>query len=258
MGDRFSLPEAINVEGGEDRDGAIMARIGDAAAHDFQVTPQNEKVIGASSWSETILKMVDDVRPMRSDKTGYVVQSLGGMGNPTVQARASRLTTRLARLTGGEACLLSAPGVAHSREAELVLANDPYIREESDLFGKITLSIVGIGAVEPSSMLAQNGNVFLVSELAEVVEPEGVGDIGLRFFDKIGCPVKTPLDDRANGMTLEEKAGTDRVIALAGGRTKTHAIRNALVTRAVDALIKDMFTAERLQETGPHHGTEAN
>ncbi|MDE0112319.1 MAG: hypothetical protein OXN84_08570 [Albidovulum sp.] len=104
--------------------------------------------------------MVDYVRPMRSDRTGYVVQILGGTGNPAVQALATQLTTLLARLTGGEPRQLSAPGVAQSREAKLVLASYPNIREATDLFGKISLSIVGIGAVEPSSMPARNANAF--------------------------------------------------------------------------------------------------
>ena len=239
--DRFNLPEAIVVECSEDRDSAIMARIGEAAAHYFEATLQNEEVIGVSSWSETILRMVENIHPMRSGKARYVVQTLGGMGNPAVQTHATQLTMRLARLTGGEPRLLSVPGVAQSREAKFVLVSGPYIRETTDLFGKVTLSIVGIGAVEPSSMLARSGNVFSESELAEVAEAGGVGDISLRFFDKEGRPVKTPLDDRVIGMTLEEQARIDRVIALAGGSAKTEAIRGALKTGAVDVLITDKF-----------------
>ena len=168
------------------------------------------------------------------------------MGNPAVQTHATHLTTRLAQLTGGEPRLLSAPGVAQSREAKLVLVSDPYVRETTDLFGKVTLSIVGIGAVEPSSMLARSGNVFSESELAEVAEAGGIGDISLRFFDRNGRLVKTPLDDRVIGMSLEEQARIDRVIALAGGGTKTEAIRGALRTGVIDVLITDRFTAERL------------
>ena len=245
--EKFNLTEAIVVECSEDRDRAIMARIGEAAAHFLEATLQNGEVIGVSSWSETILKMVENVHPMRSGAARQVVQTLGGMGNPAVQTHATHLTTRLAQLTGGEPRLLSAPGVAQSREAKLVLVSDPYVRETTDLFGKVTLSIVGIGAVEPSSMLARSGNVFSESELAEVAEAGGVGDISLRFFDRNGRLVKTPLDDRVIGMSLEEQAKVDRVVALAGGRAKTEAIRGALRTGVIDVLITDKFTAERLQ-----------
>ena len=243
---RYGLTEAIVVECVEDRDGAIMARIGEAAAHFLEATLQPEEVIGVSSWSETILRMVENIHPMKSGKAKYVVQTLGGMGNPTVQMHANQLTTRLAKLTGAEANVLSAPGVAQSREAKLVLLGDPFVRETMELFGKITLAIVGIGAVEPSGMLARSGNVFSKRELADVTEAGAVGDMSLRFFDAEGRIVKTPLDERVIGITLEELSKVDRVIALAGGQCKTGAIHGALKTGVIDLLITDKFTAQRL------------
>lgn len=244
--EKFDLPEAIVVECSEDRDGAIMARIGEAAAHFLEATLQSCEIIGVSSWSETILRMVDNIHPMKNGRARFVVQTLGGMGNPTVQIHANQLTTRLAKLTGAEAHLLSAPGVAQSREAKLVLLGDTYLRETMDLFDKITLSIVGIGAIEPSEMLVRSGNVFSSRELDEIREAGGVGDISLRFFDEDGRFVKTPLDERVIGMTLEDMSRIDRVIALAGGKAKVTAIRGALRTRVIDLLITDKFTAERL------------
>lgn len=245
----FGLSEAIVVECSEDRDGAIMARIGEAAAHFLEATLQSGEIIGVSSWSETILKMVDNIHPMKNGKARYVVQTMGGIGDPTVQTHANQLTMRLARLTGAEAHLLNTPGVTQSREAKLVLLGDPYVRETMDLFRKLSLSIVGIGAIEPSTMLARSGNVFSSREVAEIREAGGVGEISLRFFDADGNFVKTPLDERVIGMTLEEQTEVDRVIALAGGQSKTDAIRASLKTGVVDLLITDKFTAERLVVT---------
>lgn len=253
--ERFGISEAIVVECSEDRTGPIMARIGEAAAHFLEATLQPGEIIGVSSWSETILKMVDNIHPMKSGKAQHVVQTLGGMGDPTVQIHANQLTTRLARLTGAEAHLLSAPGVAQSREAKLVLLGDTYVRETMELFSRVTLAIVGIGAVEPSSMLARSGNVFTSRELAAVKEAGGVGDISLRFFDAEGRTVKTPLDERVIGMPLEDLARIDRVIALAGGETKTPAIRGALRTGVIDLLVTDRFTAERLVSDDLSHTT---
>ncbi|MCL7407460.1 hypothetical protein MWN62_00205 [Marivivens donghaensis] len=82
--------------------------------------------------------------------------------------------------------------------------------------------------------------------MADVTEAGGVGDTSLRFFDSDGKTVKTPLDDRVIGMTLDELAKVDRVMALAGGESKTDAIRGALRTGVIDLLITDRFTAERL------------
>ncbi|TRD15531.1 sugar-binding transcriptional regulator [Palleronia caenipelagi] len=244
--EKFDLAEAIVVECTEDRDGAIMARIGEAAAFFIEATLQTDEIIGVSSWSETILQMVQNIHPMKSGKAKYVVQMLGGMGNPTVQMHANQLVTRMAKLTGAEPHVLSAPGVAQSREAKLVLLSDTYVRETMDLFSRISLAIVGIGAVEPSGMLARSGNIFSPRELADLTDSGAVGDMSLRFFNTEGANVKSPLDDRVIGMTLEELSKVDRVMALAGGKAKTEAIRGALNTGIIDLLITDKFTAQRL------------
>ncbi|OWV71068.1 DNA-binding transcriptional regulator [Rhizobium sp. R634] len=243
---KYDLPEAIVVECTEDRDGAIMARIGEAAAHLLEVTLAPGEIIGVSSWSQTIFKMVENIHPQKSAQAKYVVQTLGGMGDPSVQTHATQLTTRLARLTGAEPKLLPVQGVTTSREAKLLMQADPFVRETMDLFGSITLAIVGIGAVEPSELLARSGNIFSARELSDLAEAGAVGDISLRFFDKTGKPVKTPLDDRVIGLPLEDLERVDRVIALAGGSKKTDAIAGALRVGVIDMLVTDKFTAQRL------------
>ncbi|MCQ1799348.1 MarR family transcriptional regulator, partial [Neorhizobium galegae] len=73
--EKYNLPEAIVVECTEDRDGAIMARIGEAAAHLLEVTLAPGEIIGVSSWSQTIFKMVENIHPQKSAQAKYVVQT---------------------------------------------------------------------------------------------------------------------------------------------------------------------------------------
>ncbi|MFT4148821.1 MAG: sugar-binding transcriptional regulator [Paracoccaceae bacterium] len=244
--EKFGLGEAIVVDCTEDREGAIMARIGEAAAHFLEVTLQPDEIIGVSSWSQTILRMVDNIHPLKGAKARYVVQTLGGMGDPSVQTHATQLTTRLARLTGAEPRLLPVQGVASSREGKLVMLADPFVRETMDLFRRISLAIIGIGAVEPSELLARSGNIFSAQELAALTDAGAVGDVSLRFFDLNGNAVRTPLDDRVIGISLDELRPVPRVIALAGGQAKTLAIAGALRAGIIDVLVTDKFTAARL------------
>jgi DNA-binding transcriptional regulator LsrR (DeoR family) len=123
---------------------------------------------------------------------------------------------------------------------------DPFVRETIDLFGSISLAIVGIGAVEPSELLARSGNIFSSRELADLAEAGAVGDISLRFFDLKGNAVRTPLDERVIGISLEELTKVERVVALAGGEKKTAAIAGALRVGVIDTLVTDKFTAQRL------------
>lgn len=244
--ERFSIREVIVVDCSEDRDAAIRARIGEGAAHFLEVTLKQDEIIGVSSWSETVLRMVDNIHPLKGTTAKYVVQTLGGMGNPSVQAHATQLTTRLARLTGAEPRLLPVQGVSASREAKLVVVADPFVRDTTDLFGSITLAIIGIGAVEPSELLAGSGNIFSRQELAALTDAGAVGDMSLRFFDLQGQLVKTPLDERVVGLPFADLLRIPRVIALAGGASKTQAIMGALRTGAIDVLVTDKFTAARL------------
>lgn len=244
--DRYGLTEAIVIDCSEDRTGAIMARIGEAAAHFLEVTLRQDEVIGVSSWSQTLLRMVDNIHPFRAARARHVVQILGGMGDASVQTHATELTARLAKLTGGEPRLLLVQGITSSREAKLVMLADPVVRGTMDLFGRLTLAIVGIGAVEPSELLARSGNVFSPQELAMLHEAGAVGEISFRFYDRDGRPVETPLNDRVIGITLDDLRKADRVMALAGGASKTAAIAGALRMGIIDVLVTDKFTAARL------------
>lgn len=243
---RFGLTEVIVVDATEDRDGAVMARIGEAAAHFLEVTLQQDEIIGVSSWSQTILKMVENIHPLKGAKAKYVAQILGGMGDASVQIHATQLTARLAKLTGGEARLLLVQGITSSREAKLVMLADPVVRETIDLFGRLSLAVIGIGAVEPSEMLARSGNTFSPQEMAMLHEAGAVGEISYRFYDQNGKPVETPLNERVIGISLDDLRRADRVMALAGGASKTEAIAGALRLGVIDVLVTDKFTAARL------------
>lgn len=246
--DKYGIAEAIVVDCSEDRTGAVISRIGEAAAHLLETTIQNEEVIGISSWSQTIVKMIDNVHPMNQGKAKSVVQTLGGIGNPNVQKHATQVTTRLAQLTGAESIILQAPAVAASREAKIILLGEKFVREATEQFESITLAFIGIGAVEPSDMLAQSGNIFSEAELKELSKQGAVAELSQRFIDADGKQVILPLNDRVIGMNLEQLRDVPRVVALAGGQTKTQAIDATLKSGVIDTLVTDKFTAERLVE----------
>lgn len=255
--EEYQVPEVMVVDCTQDADDAIMSRIGEAAAHFLETTLQDGEIIGISSWSQTILKMIDNIHPMKQSKARLVVQMLGGIGNPNVQKHATNLTTRLSQLTGAEPMILNAPAVAASREAKLVLLGDSFVRNTMEQFENITLAIVGIGAVEPSSMLAQSGNIFSEAELHQLTEGGAVAEIGQQFLDRNGKAVVTPLSERVIGMRLDQLQDVPRVVALAGGKKKSEAIRAVLKSGVVDILITDKFTAARLVGDTDVEPTEA-
>ena len=244
--DRFGLREAIVAECGEDREESILSSIGDAAAHFLETTLRDGDVIGISSWSASLLRMIDGISPLKRTRAERVVQILGGMGNPGVQVHATHLTMRLAQLTHAQPQLLPAQGVAATVEARRILASDAYVTATTEQFTRLTLALVGIGAVEPSRMLANSGNVFTPQELDDLRNRGAAGDICMRFFDRDGEPVRTPLDDRVISISLEQLKAVPQVVGIAGGARKVDAIRGAMLGGHIGTLITDKFTAERL------------
>lgn len=245
---RYGLSEAIVVDCDADEEPVILVALGEAAAFFLESTLSEGEVIGVSSWSQSILQMVDRIHPLKRVSAQRVVQTLGGMGDPGMEFHATQLTMRLARLTRAEPILLPAPGVASNAATRRILVEDRFVKATLDDFGKITLAMLGIGTVQPSQLLARSGNVFTQSELDALSRMGAVGDLSLRFFDGDGAPVRTSLDERVIGITLEEIKAIPRVAAVAGGARKVAAIRGALRGGYLDVLITDRFTAARLAD----------
>jgi DNA-binding transcriptional regulator LsrR (DeoR family) len=245
--EKFGLKEAIVVDSLDDDD-QIVRDLGPAAAFYVETTLRPSDIVGLSSWSAALLAMVDAMQPNSRAAGARVVQILGGVGNPSAEVHATHLTRRFANLVGGKATLLPAPGVVGSAEARRVLMRDRYVQEATALIDHVTLALVGIGAVEPSRMLAASGNVFSGHELESLRAQGATGDICLRFFNGRGEPVVTPLNDRVIGVDFEQLRRADRVVGVAGGSRKTAAIRGALAGRLVNVLITDIHTAQRLAQ----------
>jgi DNA-binding transcriptional regulator LsrR (DeoR family) len=243
---RYRVDQAIVAECYEDREEAILSAIGATAAHYLEATLNEGDVIGISSWSVSLLRMVDAIHPKKRLGAERVAQTLGGLGDPSVQSHATQLTTRLAALTGAEPQLLPAQGIVSSSAARLIMLGNVYVRAAMNQFRRLTIALVGIGALQPSVMLANSGNAFTDEELRDLARRGVVGDIGLRFFDREGRPVHGPLDERVIGITLEELSSTPRIIGVAGGDRKVEAIRACLIGKLVNVLITDKFTAEKL------------
>src|SRR3954454_10999042 len=231
----------------EDRESGIIRDLGTATARYLEASLTGGDVVGISSWSSTLLAAVDAMRPL-PPKAGAerAVQLFGGVGNPGAEAHAARLTQRFADLTGARPTFLLAPGIAASVDAREALTSDRFVKEALDGLADVTLALVGIGALEPSSLLQSSGNIFSTPELEALGAQGAVGDICLRFFDAEGARVESDVDRRVIGVSLEQLRRADRSVAIAGGARKYDAIHGALKGSWINVLITDSATAERL------------
>jgi DNA-binding transcriptional regulator LsrR (DeoR family) len=246
---RYGLKDAFVADCAVDTPDQVLRDIGSAAATYLETTVAGDEIVGISSWSETLLRMVGSMQPLRRSADSHVVQILGGIGNPTAEAHAIQLTTQLASLLKAEPHFLPAPGVTASAEATAHYLAEPPVVETAEYFDRLSVALVGIGALHPSRLLGESGNVFSERELDELDRLGAVGDICLRFFDERGRTVTTPLGERVIGLSLDQLRSVPRAVGVAGTEEKFEAIRGALEGRLINVLITDRFTAERLIAT---------
>jgi len=243
---RHGLREAVVVETLDDTQEGIIHDLGVATARYLEASLTGGDVVGISSWSATLLAAVDAMRPLPRAGAERALQLFGGVGNPTAEVHAARLTQRFADLTGAQPTFMLAPGIASSATARDAMVQDRFVEAALTGLDEVTLALVGIGALEPSSLLESSGNIFDASELAALGERGAVGDICLRFYDADGARVDSDFDRRVIGITLEQLRAADRAVGIAGGARKYEAIRGALRGGWINVLITDRVTAERL------------
>ncbi len=243
---RYNLKEVVVVDTLDDDEERSVRDLGAATAFFVETSIKPGMVVGISSWSRSLMAMMGSLHQSEIGKGGKVIQILGGVGSPATQFTATQLVRDLAARIGATPIMLQAPGIVASVQTKRILEQDPVVMEASALFGKVDVALVGIGSMTPSPLLANSGNVFSPKERRMLAASEAVGDICLRFFDRDGKPVESPLQDRVIGIELGVLKKAARVVGIAGGRSKRAAIRGALRGGWINVLITDRQTAEFL------------
>ncbi|WP_308121467.1 sugar-binding transcriptional regulator [Paractinoplanes bogorensis] len=246
----YGLTEVIVADTDDHADeGHVLRALGSAAAVYLETTLMGGERIGVSSWSSTILATVEAMHPRPTPVADQVVQMLGGVGNVTAQTQATRITGRLAALTGAQAVYLQAPGLLASGDMRQMFVTDPNIEPVLKACEDLTMALVGVGSIEPSPLLRESGNAFAESELPGLRSAGAVGDVCMRFFDADGEHITSAFDDRVLGIDSSTLRAVPRRVAVAGGLRKSNAIRAAVKGGWANVLITDLQVARSLLES---------
>jgi len=245
----FGLRELVVADTADlDDERTIAPALGAVGASYLETTLIGGERIGISSWSSMLLTTVESMRPRHGSVAEQVVQVLGGSGEASAQAHATRLTGRLAQLTGAAPVYLPAPGLVAASATRQALVDDGAIATALHACEQLSVLLAGIGSLTPSPLLQASGNAIGETEQAELRALGAVGDVCLRFFDAAGEPVRSSLDDRVVGIQAETLRRIPRRIGVAGGSRKHQAIRAALRGGWINVLITDNQTARYLAE----------
>lgn len=241
----YGLADVVIVDADEARPDSTSA-LGGATAAYLDATLTGGDVVGISTWSSTLLAAVDRMRRRTTPVAERVIQMFGGVGNPDVQMEATRLTSRLAEVTGARPVFVPSSAVVSDSTIAAALMQDAGVSSVVDQWNDITVSLVGIGSLDPSPLLARSGNAVGAADLDTLRELGAVGDIALRYFGPTGASIHSDLQARIIGMSAEQMKAVPRRIAVAGGGHKALAVRAALMGGWVTVLVTDTQVAAHL------------
>lgn len=202
-----------------------------------------EKDTTVAMGLSTAVAAVVEAFPTRSLGARFVplTGSSSGLANG---ASPHELTLALARRTGGAAFHLPAPLVAASAQAAESAYADPGVRDVLARAAQATTVIAGIGSTQDTRGLLFGS--LSEEERAALLEAGAIGDIGGRFFDATGAPVRGALDHRVVGLDLDQLRAIPHRLAIAAGPAKLDALRVALSSGLVTMLVTDSTTAAGL------------
>jgi DNA-binding transcriptional regulator LsrR (DeoR family) len=243
--ERYGLAEAVVVDV-EGTDEEIIAGLGSAGATYLETTLTGGERIGISSWSQTLLAVVDRMQPFRLPGAESVIQLMGGFGNSSVQTQGNRLLTEFARLVGARATFVPAPALVGNKTIRESLLNDPAMESVAREWARLTMVLAGIGSLPPSPLLRASGNAADLAEQDRLHAAGAVGDVCQRFFDAAGNLVPSDLDDRVVGIDADTLRLIPRRIGIAGGESKHSAIHAAVLGGWTNVLLTDTGTASAL------------
>jgi len=243
----FNLSEALVVPDHDKETAdhhALNARIGLGGAQFISTRLRPGSSLGVG-WGDTVSRVIaatnfGAVGPVHlvtltGGVDGYLQTILSSKGDSGPEPD---LTT---------ASVIPAPISASSAALAAALREEPTIQQVLMQAREAEYAIVGVGTPTTDATIVQLG--YLTAAHVRALHERGiVGDILGQFFDADGKVADLPIHDRRIGIELSDLKYIPKVIGVAGGVHKVHAILGALHGGFLDVLVTNELAAIRLLE----------
>mgnify|MGYP000229923819 FL=1 len=190
----------------------------------------------AIGWGRTIQSVISAGLPKVPEVV--VVPMTGGMHETASHFQINEFVRMAAEQMGGEPRFLYAPSMV-SPELHSVLLRDPRTAQLIDLWARVDVAIVGLGAY-----LRDGTNTSMGFSAAEATRVSG--DVVRHYFDREGCEIRWPGQE--NQMSIG-RAQLERIplsIGVAMGREKAASIIGAARSGMINALVTDTRAASQV------------
>ena len=204
------------------------------------------KLIGMGH-GRTLAAAVDLMPSVAGHDTRFV-SLLGGLTR-RFAASPFDVIHRLAERTAAESYVMPVPFFANSAKDRQVLESQYGVSDVIAMARQADIYIAGIGEVDRKSFIASAG-MLDEEDVAEVMKTGACAEILGHFFGEHGEHLPNSVSDRALAPRFADLK-SHKIVALAGGTSKTRAIRAILEHGLLFGLITDEATAKRLATPKP-------
>jgi len=189
------------------------------------------------TWSRATIAMTDKLFHLEP----CTVVQLGGHVEAAGLPGTAEIVRRAAQISGGTAHSIYAPLVVEDAHTAESLRQQPEIARSLELFDRLTVAVVSIGAWIPSGSTIYETSSDAVRTRAAAAGV--VGEMGARLFDADGRAVTEVIDDQVIGISLDQLHRIPQVIVTGYGAYRAAATIAAARAGLVTTLIADQSLA---------------
>ena len=243
--DEFGLRAALVVDNDDLDEEEAKLRVADAAGRYLLEILSDGDVLGVSLGS-TIRSLIEQL-PYRIEKAIKVVQLIGGSPRNESELSSMILAVKLADRFRSNPHLLYAPALVNGKSARRLLLSDPSIRATAAMFKKVTISVLGVGALTTGSTSRLLYEGFIDPELHQQLRDQGAfGDVLSYIYRLDGNILAGSLEDRLIAMPLQDYLEVPYRVGIASGEAKALAIEGAMRGGLVNVMITDSKAAHAI------------
>lgn len=236
---KFGLRRAVVVDVSEEQAAstALRQRLGSAAAAVLSETVTEKDVLGIG-WGRTLSAMAGELL----DLARCPVVQMGGMAG-SLQENSLELVRQISNKGGGEAYPLFVPLLLPDAATAASLQSQPGVAAASALFSSITVAAVAVGSWSPPD--SQMIGAVPDGDRRSLLE-KGVCAEVLATLIRDDGSVVADLNSRIIALGLDQLRNIKELILVAGGSSKTKAIKAVMAAGLGTTLVTDSVTAREL------------
>lgn len=242
LSSRFGLTHVVVIDLPSENDDTMRLRLGEAAADLLEEIVTESDVVGLTS-GRTLNEMARSVKNL--PECGIV--QLAGVAGP-IQETGLEIMRRMSSIAGVRPWTIYSPLVVSDAATATGIRRQPDTQATFSRFPSVTIAVGAVGSWQPEDSLMMSNSALSDEDRADALRQGVVAEFSSTLVTDSGSIVTT-LDDRCISISETQLREIETVIAVAGGATKTRAIRALLTSGLINGLVTDSATAQRLLST---------